>query len=195
MPYRKNLLALLVLAMTALSAVAADAPPTTAPCCAISIKSVKVDVVKLRAHDAPPAPTEDSTLFQGLKEEQAGTNQMETNEKLLIVRIEVKNQSAQKCVYHSLNGTDEKCPTFASVHDDARKVYALAKFGDFDVIGAVKGARELPPGKTLNDILVFEIPPASVKSLDLHIPHENVGAKEAVQPLSLSLENLKLAGT
>jgi hypothetical protein len=166
--------------------------PSSAPAtgCRVKVKSVKVDVVTLRAPRAPAAdPADDSTIFSGLHDAQSPREgDRRTDEKFLVVQVEVTNAGREKCLYHSLAGSDEKCPGMVVLHDDARHVYALANFGDLDVAGAVKGARTLKPGGSLIDVLVFEVPPKSAKGLRLLIPKDNVGCKQHLDPLAISIE-------
>jgi hypothetical protein len=181
-------------AFTALSR--ADPKPTTsatsAPAagCTMKVKSSKVDIVSLRSPRSPPAgPSEDSGLFSGLREARSSKEgDRRTDQKLLVVEVEVTNAGREKCVYHSLAGSDEKCPTVVVLQDDAKHVYALANFGELEVVGALKGAKPLAPGESLTDVLVFEVPPRNAKGLRLLIPRENVGRKDRIEPLPISLE-------
>lgn len=188
--------ALLVAALS--ESVRADPKATTSPSsapavgCSVKVKSARVDVVFLRSpHDptASPVAADDGALFPGLREGQTpNEGDRRTDEKLLVVQVEVTNAGHEKCVYHSLAGSDAKCPSMVVLHDDAKHVYALANFGDMDVVGGVKGAKTLNPGESLTDVLVFEIPPKSAKGLRLLVPKDNVGRKERVDALPIAPE-------
>jgi hypothetical protein len=62
----------------------------------------------------------------------------------------------------------------ARLTDEAGKSYRLWTFGTADVVGHVRG-KNLTPGTVLNDVLVFETPPSSVRSLLLELPAEAAG--------------------
>lgn len=192
-----GLFALLLCVVAPSGPLRADPKPTTSPSsapavgCTVKLRSAKLDVVFLRSpHDPAASPAaDDGGLFSGLREGQTPKEgDRRTDEKLLVVQVEVTNAGHEKCVYHSLAGSDAKCPSMVVLHDDAKHVYALANFGDMDVVGGVKGARTLNPGESLTDVLVFEIPPKSAKGLRLLVPKDNVGRKERVDALPITPE-------
>jgi hypothetical protein len=62
----------------------------------------------------------------------------------------------------------------ARLTDEAGKSYRLWTFGSAEVVGHVR-SKNLTPGTILNDVLVFETPPGSVRSLLLELPVEAAG--------------------
>src|SRR5262249_50836897 len=59
----------------------------------------------------------------------------------------------------------------ARLTDEAGKSYRLWTFGSAEVVGHVRG-KNLTPGTILDDVLVFETPASSVRSLRLELPAE-----------------------
>jgi hypothetical protein len=62
----------------------------------------------------------------------------------------------------------------ARLTDEAGKSYRLRTFGSAEVVGHVRG-KNLTPGTVLDDVLVFETPPSSVRALHLELPAEAAG--------------------
>jgi len=62
----------------------------------------------------------------------------------------------------------------ARLTDEAGKSYRLWNFGSAQVVGHVR-SKNLTPGTVLDDVLVFETPPSSVRSLRLELPAESAG--------------------
>jgi hypothetical protein len=60
--------------------------------------------------------------------------------------------------------------------DDKGNRYKAINFGfGSSVIGQVTGSESIYPGKSLDDVLVFESPIERAQSLRLELPAENIG--------------------
>jgi hypothetical protein len=63
------------------------------------------------------------------------------------------------------------------LRDNQGKAYAVKAFGAGWVVKGKAAAASIPPGKTLDDVLVFEAPPANIEFLRLELPASAVGAE------------------
>jgi hypothetical protein len=104
-------------------------------------------------------------------------------EKYLIVKVRVSNAGAERLVqFRSWNGPAAPGEKMAPVlQDDQGRNYPLKVFPpDFEVVGRVPQAN-LPPGKKVEDVLIFEGRPAQVEFLRLELPASAFGSSGAVR--------------
>lgn len=102
-----------------------------------------------------------------------------SEDELLTVEIELENLSqAKKIQYRTWNGADFSFQRdYAVLEDNFGNSYKRINFGiGTDVIGRVE-SDSLYPGKSLKDILVFEIPVESAEYLNLELPASSFGGE------------------
>lgn len=122
----------------------------------VSIVSAKLEYLMLKKHNA------DNT-----------TEDMVSNQNLLVIRVQILNKGKKEVSYTSFNGTPGKNDG-ASLLDSNKKFAALANFGDLEVVGVTKTAT-LKPGESVNDVLAFAPPAEGVKPVLLYLPARNHG--------------------
>lgn len=99
---------------------------------------------------------------------------------LLVIDVRVKNlHAAKKIDYRTWASTGfDLGDHVAAASDDAGNHYKRINFGfGAEVIGAVR-ADSVYPGKTVSDVLVFEVPVDAAKEVRLELPGGNVGADD-----------------
>ena len=90
----------------------------------------------------------------------------------LVIRLRISNASADRLVeYRSWSAAGENVPR---LQDDKGKPYPLRDFGQDQVVGQVRHSL-LPMAKWVDDVLVFEPPPANIEWLRLELPGAGVG--------------------
>jgi hypothetical protein len=67
------------------------------------------------------------------------------------------------------------------LHDDRGKSYGVKTFAAGWVVKGRAMSSSIPPGKSLNDVIVFEAPPATISYLRLELPASAVGAEGQLQ--------------
>jgi len=96
---------------------------------------------------------------------------------LLTIEIQLTNLShSKKIEYHSWLGRDISFGRdFAALEDNFDNTYKRISFGfGTEVIGHTE-SESIYPGKSLSDVLVFELPVDAVEYLNLELPGKNVG--------------------
>jgi len=98
---------------------------------------------------------------------------------LLAIHIELTNQSqSRKVEYRSWLGSDVSFSRdYATVGDNFGNTYKRISFGlGTDIIGHTE-SESIYPGKSLGDVLVFEVPVAAAEYLSLELPAKNFGGE------------------
>jgi hypothetical protein len=165
---KANLIAIAGIILMAHFAAGQNTPPTTtrpapptgagpgANGIQVSIMSAKLEYLMLKKHNV------DNT-----------TEDMVSNQNLLVIRVQILNKGKKEVTYTSFNGTPGKNDG-ASLLDSNKKFAALANFGDLEVVGVTKTAT-LKPGESVNDVLAFAPPAEGVKPVLLYLPAKNHG--------------------
>jgi hypothetical protein len=122
----------------------------------VTIISAKLEALLLKKHNAD-----------------GSTEDLVSNQNLLVIRLQILNKGKKEITYHSFNGTQGKNDR-ASLRDSNKKFAALANFGDLEVVGVAKTAT-LKPGESVNDLLAFAPPAEGVKPMLLYLPAPNHG--------------------
>ncbi len=122
----------------------------------VTITSTKLEALLLKKHNA------DNT-----------TEDLVSDQSLLVIRLQILNKGKKEITYHSFNGTQGKNDR-ASLLDTNKKFAALANFGDLEVVGIAK-TTTLKPGESVNDLLAFAPPVEGVKPAVLYLPAPNHG--------------------
>jgi hypothetical protein len=101
----------------------------------------------------------------------------------LVIQLRVSNASADRLVEYKSWGEAEDTDNELSARltDNSDKPYRLKRFAaGWNIPGHVPRA-SLPTAKWVDDVLVFEAPPASITSLRLELPRAAFGAKGKLQ--------------
>jgi hypothetical protein len=131
----------------------------------------------------PAPPTTQSKLFGRIPE---SDEQPKMSHALFAIRLRVQNNSASPLDYRSWN---ESTPLLA---DDAGNAYGFCQFtSDYRPKQRLQGITPLRPGESVDDLLIFERPPATARSLDLRLPGQNVGT---AQPIVISISPSQITG-
>jgi hypothetical protein len=98
----------------------------------------------------------------------------QSTDPLLIVRVTIENLSRSRKI--DFRGFDPEVPAleFAQLTDNHENSYRRVGFGAAKPKGQVK-IDSIYPGKSIDDLLVFEIPVETAKYLRLELPAKNVG--------------------
>jgi hypothetical protein len=159
-------------------------PATEEPSVVVTIVSANVGPVQLfpvKKQKAAPT-TSASKLFGQIPEP---VDQPKTSDPLLAIRVRIQNKSGAAINYRSWNAST---PLLA---DEAKNVYAFYQFNDYVPKGRVQASTTVAPNETIEDTLMFERPVASIRSLDLRLAGQNVGAP---QPILISISPSQIAG-
>ena len=154
------------------------------PAVVVTVVSANVGPVKLfpvKKQKAAPTTTSTSKLFGQIPEPE---NQ-KTSDPLLAIRVRIQNRSGASIKYSSWNAS---APILA---DEAKNIYAFYQFNEYVPQGRLQGPTTVAPNGTIEDVLMFERPAATIRSLDLRLPGQNVGAP---QPILISLSPSQIAG-
>jgi hypothetical protein len=128
----------------------------------------------------------------------AGAEVANSQDKFLIIRLEIRNTSADKPVsYHTfaLPFGPAGRETYASLAL-GRKMLTLVNFGEQEPVGLTR-AVEIAPGKAVNDVLVFMAVPelagkgAAGTPLKLTLPAEQLGVVGKAVRVDLDLANVQ----
>lgn len=153
----------------------------------VSIVSAKIEPIELfpaKKMKAAAVPTTQSKLFGKIPEPD---DRPTSSRPLLAIRVRVQNKSGAPVEYRSWN---EATPPLLS--DDAQNVYGFCQFtSDYLPVGPLQGTTSLRPGQSVEDLLIFERPPATIRSLDLRLPGRNVGTP---QPIIISISSAQITG-
>ena len=155
------------------------------PAVVVTVVSANVGPVQLfpvKKQKAAPTTTSTSKLFGQIPEPE---NQPKTSDPLLAIRVRIQNNSGASIKYNSWNAS---APILA---DEARNIYAFYQFNEYVPQGRLKEPTTVAPNGTIEDVLMFERPAATIRSLDLRLPGQNVGAPQAIL---ISLSPSQIAG-
>jgi regulator of protease activity HflC (stomatin/prohibitin superfamily) len=105
-----------------------------------------------------------------------------TSEPYLWVKITIENKSkTKKCDYMGWSADIITIDKRASVHDELGNTYRRISFGITDkVVGQLPRGDSIYPGKSLADVLVFEVPVDGAKELRLTLPAQQIRENEDV---------------
>ncbi len=134
-------------------------------------------VVPNEASDENVAITITSVAVDRVKCKIFGEDKM-SEDPCLIVSLSIYNLSKHRKIdYKSWGGTGfELLSDGVSLHDNFGNKYKRGSFDVLiDIVGRTKEA-SIYPGKSVDDVLLFEVPLESVKRLDLELPGENIGS-------------------
>jgi hypothetical protein len=96
----------------------------------------------------------------------------------LMLSVRIENTSDKRPSNYSTWGPDlDAAKTFAKLKDDAGNELTRIKFGFGNNVKDRTVLDTINPGKAINDLLVFETPPANAKYLDLELPGNNCGVR------------------
>jgi hypothetical protein len=107
-------------------------------------------------------------------------NPTESKEELLFVKLRLRNMSGvQKTTYSTWQGADFAIGRdFATATDNFGNVLKRVDFGfATEIAGGVKRSESIYPGKSLDDILVFEHPVDRTTSVKIELPKKNIEAE------------------
>ena len=139
----------------------------------VTVVSARIAPVKLFPAKKPkPAPTTQSKLFGKVPEPD---EQPKMSVPLLSIRLRIQNKSGAPVDYKTWN---ESAPVLA---DDARNVYGFCQFTEALPQGRLKGRTTIGVNDSVEELLIFERVPATIRSLDLRLPGQNVGASQSIQ--------------
>jgi hypothetical protein len=128
----------------------------------------------------------------------AGAEVANSQDKFLIIRLEIRNTSADKPLsYHTfaLPFGPAGRETYASLAM-GRKMLTLVNFGEQEPVGLTRAA-EIGPGKVISDVLVFMAVPelegkgAAGTPLKLTLPAEQLGVTGKPVRVDLDLANVQ----
>jgi hypothetical protein len=102
-------------------------------------------------------------------------------DRCLVIGLRVTNAGVLRKIAYNGWDSGDKDRGRPMLRDDQGKTYAAKTFGPGWVVKGRAGSATIPPGKTLDDVLVFEAPPATVAYLRLELPGAPVGAKGKLQ--------------
>lgn len=110
--------------------------------------------------------------------EDAFSEGSKSKDDFLMVKLELKNTSStRKVEYHTWSGRDlifER--DYATLRDNFDNVYKRVSFGQIShPVGAVERSESIYPGKSISDVLVFEVPVDTIEYLRLELPAKNFG--------------------
>jgi Domain of unknown function (DUF4352) len=99
----------------------------------------------------------------------------------LVIPLTIKNTSDGKKVdYQSWMG-DRIGDKHAKLTDDLGNNYRVIDFGIFNKPDGHTEGDAIYPGKSLSDVLVFEVPTDKAKSFDLELPGDNLGLDDPIK--------------
>jgi hypothetical protein len=140
----------------------------------VTIISAQVGPIELfpvkKAEQAVPT-TAPSKLFGRIPDAE---DQPRTSDPLLAIRVRIQNKSGAAIDYRTWN---RSAPVLA---DDGGNVYAFCQFNDYRPKGRIENSVAVNPDQSVEDLLIFERPPATIRSLDLRLPGRNIGTSEAI---------------
>ncbi len=105
-----------------------------------------------------------------------GDSESESVDALLAIEVLITNTGANKKVeYHTFMGRDFSIGRdYASLHDNFDNTYKRIGFGMSKPVGANE-SESIYPGKSITDVLVFEIPIDTAEYLKLELPAQSFG--------------------
>jgi hypothetical protein len=146
----------------------------------VTVVSAKVGPIELfpvkkpRPAPAPASsspPSGQSKLFGKIPEPE---ERPQMSDPMLAVRVRIQNKSGAAIEYRPWN---DAAPALA---DEAGNVYGFCHFTNAVPEGRVPAPTTLRSGESTEDLLIFQRPPATIRSLELHLPGKNVGAPQSI---------------
>jgi hypothetical protein len=134
-------------------------------------KGVRQGDVEVRVISAQVAPVP-------LREEFGGDRET-SKEPQLMLTVQIKNTSDSKKIdYRSWAGRDVSFERdYATIHDNFDNNYKRITFGFSSRVVGQTTVESIYPGRSLNDVLVFEPPISKAEYLNLELPAENFSGK------------------
>jgi hypothetical protein len=149
----------------------------------VTVVSAKVAPVELFPVKKPKAaPTTQSKLFGKIPEPD---EQPKMSKPLLAIRLRIQNRSAAPVEYRTW------CDSAPLLADDARRTYGFCQFTDALPQGPLRGNATIRVNESVEELLIFERPLPSIRSLDLRLPGQNVGAS---QPILIAISASEISG-
>jgi hypothetical protein len=149
----------------------------------VTFVSAKVGPVELFPVKKPkPAPTTQSKLFGKIPEPD---EQPKMSKPLLTIRLRVQNRSGAPIDYSTWN---DATPVLA---DDAGNVYGFCQFTEALPEGRLRGRTTIGLNESVEELLIFDRVPATIRALDLRLPGQNVGAS---QPILVPISPSEISG-
>lgn len=105
----------------------------------------------------------------------------ETDKTYLLVTVNISNQNDSKKIDYRSWGSRRSIFDQGGLKDNFGNAYNRITFAITRPVGAVDGSESIYPGKSIQDVLVFEVPVAKMKHLDLELPGANIGGKTPVR--------------
>ncbi len=122
--------------------------------------TVRVSVKKVTIGKVPMKEADGSTRY--------------TDEPRLMVALRIENLNDRRGFEYASWVPDlEKAPSVGKLTDDAGAECKRVTLGFGNNVKDRSAYAAVPPGGTLNDVLVFEVPAAAAKHLDLDLPGAN----------------------
>lgn len=105
--------------------------------------------------------------------------QSESKDPLLSLVIEITNTSdVKKCEYRTWSGAEISFDRdYGSLRDEHGNIYKRINFGIFDRPEGQIVQESIYPGKSIKDILIFEVPIEKAKEIRLELPAKNIGGE------------------
>jgi hypothetical protein len=101
------------------------------------------------------------------------TGNRTSKDKLLQIDLTIDNLSATKLV-HLRGWGGAEFEGFPSLQDNFKNSYRKVSFGIFDrPVGQVERNDDIYPGKSITDVLIFDVPVQGIQYLRLSLPAEN----------------------
>jgi hypothetical protein len=97
-------------------------------------------------------------------------------DRCLVVGLRITNADVMRKVGYTGWAGGNPAPEPPVLRDEQGKTYAPKVFADGWVVKGRAPSATIPPGKTHDDVLVFEAPPRGVSNLRLELPASAVGA-------------------
>jgi multidrug efflux pump subunit AcrA (membrane-fusion protein) len=106
----------------------------------------------------------------------------DTADEQLVVTLTVRNSTPdRKMEYKTWAGAEVSTgDDRAIVHDELGNYYRVVDYGIFTKVVGRTEDESIYPGKSLSDVLVFEVPVAAAHSLIIKLPGGNVGLDEPI---------------
>jgi hypothetical protein len=162
-------------AMTSARTAAADEQAVLVTVVSAKVGPIELFPVKKAQPASQPAsqppPATQSKLFGKIPEPE---EQPRMSDPMLAIRVRIQNKSGATVEYRPWN---DAAPVLA---DDARNVYGFCHFTNAAPEGRRQSPATLRSGESTEDLLIFQRPPATIRSLELHLPGQNVGAPQAI---------------
>ncbi len=98
-------------------------------------------------------------------------------DRCLVIGLRITNGGIMRNVRYTGWGGGASGQDRPVLRDDRGRTYAEKLFAPGWVVKGHVASATIPPGKTQDDVLIFEAPPASIEYLRLELPASAVGAE------------------